>query len=74
MKLSIEAIGAIITCVIAIGAILIYIGRSLQTLNTLNEGLKYVFTKTEKHDNDIASLKEDMTIVKTKQADCEACP
>lgn len=69
-----EAIGAIITSAVAAGAILIYVGRSLQTLKIINENQKVIFDFVKEYGKDIAQIKVDLTEVKTRQADCNNCP
>lgn len=69
-----ELIATIISCVIACGGVLIYIGRSLGTLHSIGEGVKVALQKTDQHEKDIATLKVDLVAVKTRQEDCERCP
>ena len=72
--MTVEAICAISTCVIAAGAILIYVGRSLHTLQTIDTNQTVLFDRTEKHTEKISRLENELTQVKTRQEDCNNCP
>jgi len=69
-----ETIGAIVTCAIAVGGILIYLGRSLNTLSTIDKNQELLFTRSYAHEKDIARIDKEVTEVKTRQEDCSNCP
>lgn len=72
--MSVQAIAAIVTCLIATGSILIYVGKSLQTLNQISTNQTDMAKRLVHHDNEIARLDKEVTEVKTRQADCTKCP
>lgn len=72
MKL--ETIVALITCIIACGGILVFIGRSLGTMDKLCEAVQVALSKTDKHDIEIARMDKELTEIKTRQQDCANCP
>ena len=72
--MKVETIVALIACVISCGGILIFIGRSLGTLQSIGDAVKVALAKTDKHDEAIAQLKVDLAEVRTKQNDCGTCP
>lgn len=71
---TVQTICTVITCVVLVGGILIFIGRSLGTLNQITEGLQVLFSKTDRHETDISGLKVELARVLTRQEDCEKCP
>jgi prefoldin subunit 5 len=71
---NVQDICAIIACIVAVGGILVYIGRSLNTLAKMDEALKIVFDKTDRQEQNIARIDKELTEVKTRQGDCAHCP
>ena len=65
---------AIAGVMITVGGVLIYIGRSLGTLQGIGEGVKVALEKTDRHEIAISDLKVGLTEVKTRQDDCGNCP
>lgn len=70
----IQAVCIIITTLTAVGGILIFVGKSLQTLTTIKEGMEVLFTDTRSLKADMTAMKIDTAIIKTKQQDCGQCP
>lgn len=66
--------GAVITSAIAVGGVVLYIGRSLGKLEDIGRGVAVALAKTDKHDNEISVIKQEVTLIKTRQEDCEKCP
>lgn len=64
----------LVTCIIAVGAILIYVGKSLRTLQQIDANQNVLFDRTEKHGNEIARIDKELAQVKTRQEDCDSCP
>lgn len=69
-----EVIAAVIMCILSCGGVLIYIGRSLGTLQSIGEGVKVALAKTDRHDEEIKELAVAVVEVRTRQADCAKCP
>ena len=69
-----ETIVAIVACCISCGGILIFIGRSLGTLQSIGDAVKVALAKTDKHETDIAQIKVDLAKIGTRQEDCKICP
>ena len=69
-----ETIVALISCAISCGGILVFIGRSLGTLQSIGDAVKVALAKTDEHDKEIARIKVDLAEVRTRQADCDNCP
>lgn len=74
MAISIGDATSIVTSVIGVGGLVLYLGRSLAKLEQIGKGVETALSKVERHDQDIADLKEDVAIIKTRQEDCGACP
>lgn len=72
--MTVEAICAVVACVVTVGGVLIYIGRSLGTLQSIGEAANVALKKTDQHDKDITDLKVGLIEVKTRQTDCNNCP
>lgn len=70
----ITSLAVVISSMITCGGILIYIGRSLQTLKQFSEDRKIIFELIGKHGEEINRIDKELTRVKTKQDDCEKCP
>lgn len=71
---TVQTVAVVITCAIAIGGILIFIGRSLHSLQQIDINQKVLFDKTDNHSKDIARMDKELTQVKTRQEDCGQCP
>lgn len=74
MTTTLQTVGILVSCCIAVGGILIYIGQSLKTLQQIGANQEFLFKRTDKHQEDIARIDKELTQVKTRQEDCEKCP
>ncbi len=74
MNATLQTIGILVTCAIAVGGMLIFIGRSLGTLNSIGQAVEVALKKTDKHDTDIARIDMKLAIIETRQEDCAQCP
>ncbi|KAF0218785.1 MAG: hypothetical protein FD174_2568 [Geobacteraceae bacterium] len=72
--MSIQTICVMVTCLITVGGVLIYIGKSLQTLKQFSEDRKTLFELVGKQGCEIARIDKELTQVKTRQEDCDSCP
>lgn len=72
--MSVEGVCAIVACAISCGGVCVVVGKAMGTLQGLADGVKVALAKTDKHDTEIADIKIDLTKVKTRQEDCDACP
>lgn len=74
MEISAEPLAVAASCVFAAGGVLIYIGRSLGTLQKINEAVDVALKKVDVHEKEISELKVGLAKVATKQEDCQNCP
>lgn len=72
--LTIQAIAVIITCAVTVGGVLIFIGRSLHSLQQIDANQTILFDRTSEHTKEIARIDKELTQVKTRQEDCATCP
>jgi len=70
----IETVVAMLACVLSCGGVLVFIGRSLGTLQSIGDAVKVALAKTDKHDEAIARIDKELAEVKTRQIDCGNCP
>lgn len=68
------SIAAVISCTLACGGILIYIGRSLGALESIKRAVEIALVKTDVHEKEISAIKEKLAKVETRQEDCNHCP
>ena len=72
--MKIETVVAMLACVLSCGGVLVFIGRSLGTLQSIGDTVKVALAKTDKHDEAIARIDKELAEVKTRQIDCGNCP
>lgn len=72
--MTVEAICAVVACVLTVGGVLIYIGRSLGTLQSISEAVSVALRKTDEHEKELTAVKVTLAEVKTRQTDCSNCP
>lgn len=72
--MKIETVVAMLACVLSCGGVLVFIGRSLGTLQSIGDAVKVALAKTDKHDEAIARIDKELAEVKTRQIDCGNCP
>lgn len=72
--MKIEIICSVAVCLVTCGGVLIYIGRSLQSLKTIDTNQQVLFDRTESQGKDIARIDKELTQIKTRQEDCASCP
>jgi len=70
----VQAACTLVTCIIGVGAVLIYVGKSLRTLQQIDVNQKVLFDRTEHHGKELARIDKDLVQVKTRQEDCDSCP
>lgn len=70
----IQTVAVIISCTLAVGGVLIFIGRSLGTLQSIGEAVSVALAKTDRHELELTTIKIALAKVETRQEDCEKCP
>ena len=71
---TIIALTAVIAAVISCCGVMIYVGRGMEAQKQLQEGMKILFEKNSRHEDNIARIELEVAKIKTKQEDCHACP